>query len=94
MYACFLNVFHDCADHRRLAVGDAIDIHLDRVFQEAIDKNGPFGADFDCTRHVPPQILFFVNEFHRAPTEHETGPHQYWVANLLCNRDCFLGAYC
>ena len=42
------DVLHDRADDRDLAIGDAIHVHLDRVFEEAIDQNGRIvGADLD-----------------------------------------------
>ena len=37
MNAGLLDVLHDCPDHSRFAVGNAIDIHFDRVFEEAVD---------------------------------------------------------
>ena len=41
MNAGFFDVLHDRADDRDLAVGDAIDIHLGRVFEKAIDQDRP-----------------------------------------------------
>jgi hypothetical protein len=65
MDAGLLDVFHDRADHARLAVGDAIDIDFDRVFQEAIDQHRPVGADLDRALHVAAQIIAVVNQLHR-----------------------------
>jgi hypothetical protein len=36
-----LDMFHDRADDARLPVGNAIDIDLDRVLEEAVYQDGP-----------------------------------------------------
>ena len=71
MNAGFLDVFHDRADDRDLAVGNAIDIYLDRVFEKAIDQDRTPRADFDRAPHVTAQIVRVVNQLHRAASEHE-----------------------
>ena len=72
MNAGELHVFHDRADHRHFAVGNAIDIDFDRVFQESIDQHRPIRADLDRRLHVTREIFVTVNQFHRAPAENET----------------------
>ena len=89
----FLNVLHNRADHSYLAVRDAIDINLNRIFQKTINEHGAIWCHFNRASHVAPEIALIINELHRATAQHETGPHQHWVTNLLCNRDCFLGAH-
>ena len=93
MDTCFLDVFHDCADYGGFAIGDAIDIDFDCVLKKPIDEHGAIGCDLDGARHIAAQIRFGVNKLHCAPTQHETRPHQHWVTNFLCDRDCFLCTY-
>ena len=81
--AGLLDVFHDCADHGGLAIGDAIDIHFDRVFEETIDQHGTIRRDFDRALHVTPEIFFIVNELHRAAAEDEDRPNQHRIADFL-----------
>ena len=51
VHAGFFDVLKEAADDDRLAVGDAVDIDLDRVLQELIDEDGLLLGVFDrCER--------------------------------------------
>ncbi|MPM37476.1 hypothetical protein SDC9_84093 [bioreactor metagenome] len=85
-----LDVFHDRADHRTLAVGDAVDVEFDRILEEPVDQNrlarrNRFGH-FD----IVAQILFLVNDDHAAPAQHEGRTDQQRIADAVGHRDRFV----
>ena len=42
MHTCLLDVLHHPADHQLAgAVPERVDVHLDRIFEEAIDQRRP-----------------------------------------------------
>ena len=90
MNAGLLDVFHDRADDRDLAVGDAIDIHLDRVLEKAVDQDRAARADLDRAPHVAPQVIRVINQFHRAAAENERRPNEHRIADPLGDRDCLV----
>ena len=81
----FFNVFHDHANHGRLAVGNAIDVDLDCVFQKTIDQDGAIRRYFNCARHVSAEIRLIINELHRAAAENKARSDQNWITNLACD---------
>ena len=87
-----LDVLHDGADHADLAVRDAIDIDFDRVLQKTIHQHRPIRTDLDRVLHVTREIFAVVDELHRAAAEHKRRTHQHRIANLLRDRNRFLGA--
>ena len=87
MDARFLDVLHDCADHARLAIGDAIDIDLDCVLEKTIDEHRPIRRYFNRARHVTSKIFVVVDELHRASAENEGWPNEHRIANFLRYRD-------
>src|SRR6266498_4316742 len=89
--ACFLDMFHDCPDDGRFAVGDAIDIDFDCIFEKAIDEHWTIGRHFDGARHIAPKISLVIDKFHGTPTENERGSHQNWVTNFLRDLDSPFG---
>ena len=93
MNAGLFDVFHDRADHARLAVGDAIDIDFHRVFQKPIHQDRPIRADLDRALHVTAQIVAVINQLHRPAAQNERGPDQHRVTNPLRDRDRFIGAH-
>src|SRR5688572_29035884 len=50
--ARILDVLHDAADNHALAVGDRIDVRLERILEEAVDKHGSFLRDAHCALEV------------------------------------------
>ena len=91
MNARFLDVLHNCADHGRFAVGNAIDIDLDCVFEKTVHQHRTVRRDVNCTRHVAPKIFLIVDKLHGAPAEDKRGPHQNRITNFVCNLDGFIG---
>jgi hypothetical protein len=85
-----LNVFHDRADYGHLTVGNAIDVHFDCIFEEAIDQHRPVRRHFNRARHVTAQILLIVNELHGATTEDERRANQNGITNLVGDGHCFV----
>ncbi len=52
MYACFLDVLHDCPDKHIFLIADRIHIDFACCFKEVVDKDGVFGRNPDCLFHV------------------------------------------
>jgi hypothetical protein len=50
MHARLLDVLHDAADEDGLAVADRVDVHLDRVVEEAVDEHGESLETFTALR--------------------------------------------
>ena len=92
--ARFFDVFHDCADHGRFAIGNAIDVDLDCVLEETVNEHGTIGRHFDCTCHVTPKVFLVIDQLHGTSAKDERGPHQNRITNFLCDRDRFVGVYC
>ena len=90
--AGFFDVFHDRADDRDLAVGDAIDVHLDRILEKAIDQDRAARADLDRAPHVAAQILRVIDQLHRASAENERRPNEHGITDPLGDRDRFVFA--
>ena len=87
MNTCLLDVLHDCTDHGRFAIRDAIDVDFDSVFQKAIDKHRTIRRDFNCACHVTPEIFFIIDKLHGASAENEARPNEYWIADFSGNCD-------
>ena len=77
--AGLLDVLHDRADQHVVAVGDRVDVDLDRVLDERVDQR----ARGDRPRA---QHLLVVADAHRAATEHVARPHQHRIADLRGRR--------
>ena len=89
----FLDVLHNCPDHRSFAVGNAIHIHFDCVFQKTIDEDRPVRCHFNCTRHVTAKIFLIVDKLHGAASKHEGRPNEHRVPGFVCNRGRFVGSH-
>ena len=85
------NVFEDAAHNDRALgriseaahVGNAIDVHFGCIFEELIDQHRPFGRSFHREAHVMLQLGVRIDDLHCPPAQHETGPHQDGIAELL-----------
>ena len=82
-----LDVLHYSADHDGLAVGDRVNVDLDRALQVTIDQQRMALGGLQSLRDVSPQFLFVRNNFHRAPSEHVRRPNQHRVPDLRRARD-------
>ena len=73
-----LDVLHDAADHDALAVGDRVDVGLERVLEEAVDEHRPVlrHARRAC-RSSPRSDGCVVHDLHRAAAEHVRRPHEH-----------------
>ena len=91
MDARFLDVLHDCADHGRLSVGDAIDIDLNGVLEKAINEHRAIRRYFNRARHVTSQVRLGIDELHRAPAQNEARPNEHRIANFLRYRHGLFG---
>ena len=72
-------------------VGDAIHVHLGRVFEKFVHEHRAFRRGLDGKLHVMRQLGVGINNLHRAPAEHEAGPDQHRIAEFLGRGERFLG---
>ena len=82
MNARVFDVFHDAADDRRFAVGDAVDVDFRRVPEIAVDQHRTAFGNFDGVFHVGAQRGLVMHDDHRAPAEHEGRTHQHGIADF------------
>ena len=66
----------------RLAVGDAIDVDLDRVLKKTIDEHRTVRRYLNRACHVTSQVRFHVNQLHRASAQNEAWPNEHRIANF------------
>ena len=83
MAAGRLDVFEDGADDRRLAVRDAVDVQLDRVFEELVDEDGLALCGAHRLLHVLDEVLLLVDDRHAASAQDEARAHEDGVADLV-----------
>ena len=83
MYARLLDMLHDAANQHHFAVADGIDIHFNRVVEEAIQQYRCIVGDANRGLEVAAQILLVVNNFHRPAAEHVRRTNHQRVANLF-----------
>ena len=82
MDAGLLDVLHDRADVRVLAVGERVDVDLDRVLEEAVDERAPV----DVRVERVDDLLRRVADAHRAAAEHVRRAHEHRVADAVRDR--------
>ena len=70
MDAGLLDMLHDAGDIDLVAVGDGIDIDLDRVLQIAVDQHRAGAGHGDGAADVALQPGRIVDDLHRPPAEH------------------------
>ena len=90
MDAGLLDVLHDRADDGDLAIGDAVDIDLGGVVEEAVDQHGALGRGGDGVAHVVAQLVVAVDDLHGAAAEHEAGADEHGIADLRGGGDGFV----
>ena len=94
MDAGLLDVLHDAADHHAgggvAAVGNAIDIDLDRVVKEAVQQYRRLLTDLDRFTHVALEILVAVHDLHRTTAQHIARAHHQRIADLVRQGQCLL----
>ena len=83
MDAGLLDVLHHAADDRPRAVADGVDVDLAGVLEELVDQDRVLGAGLDRLGHVPRQARLVVDDLHGAAAQHEAGPDDDGVADLL-----------
>src|SRR5471032_1964206 len=89
VHACLFDVFHHAADEGGFAVGDAIDVALDGVVQEAVQQHWRIVRYLDRFAHIAFQVALLVDDFHRAAAQHVGRTHYKRVADFLCQRQRF-----
>ncbi len=89
MDSCFLNVFHDAANHRGCAVGNGIHIYFYGVPEKLIHQDGMARGNMDRLMNEGFQLFLFVNDFHSPATQNVGWPHQNRVANFGCRLEGF-----
>ena len=83
MNACLLDMLHDAANQHHFAIADGIDIHFNRIVEEAIQQHRRVVGDADRGLEVAAQILLVIDDLHRPAAEHIRRTHHQRVANLF-----------
>ena len=87
MDAGVLDMLHDAADDDRLAVGDRVDVDLDRALQVAIDQQRMALARQQRVRDVAAEVGLVGDDLHRAAAEHIRGANQDRIADCVGGSD-------
>src|SRR5579864_4955106 len=77
-----LDVLHDTANYDALAVGDRVNVNLDRAVEITIDEQRTFLGRVQRLFEITPQPLLVGNDLHRTPAKHVGRPNQYGIADL------------
>ena len=85
-----LDVLHHPADHAARAVGDRVNVRLERVFEKMIDQHRMFRRNARGLHEILAERAVVIDDFHRPPTQHVRGAHQRRVADPLGDRYCLL----
>ena len=85
MDAGFLDVLQDSGDGHVLAVGERIDVDLDRVLEVAVEQDGAVAEGLDGIAQVAVAVEPFavVDDLHGAPAQHVGGADHHGVADTL-----------
>ena len=83
MDACLFDMLHDAANQHHFAIADGIDIHFNRVVEEAVQQHWRVVGDADRSLEVAAQILLVIDDLHRPTAEHVRRTHHQRVANLF-----------
>ena len=94
MDAGFLDVLHHAGDIDRFVVGDAIDIHLDRVVQVAVDQHRIVAGHAHRLAHVAMQAGAVVDDLHRTAAQHVARADHHRIADAFRNCFGFVGGAC
>ena len=86
MNAGLLDVLHDPGDEHLLAVGERIDVDLDRVGEEAVDQDRGVAEQAHRLADIADQALAVAHDLHGAPAEHIGRAHQHRIADALGDR--------
>ncbi len=70
MNAGLLDVLHDAGDDDFLAVGDRVDVDLDREIEEAVEQNRAVVRDAHGPLDVVAELVLAVHDLHCAAAEH------------------------
>ena len=87
--ARLLHVLHHRRDVGVRAVGECVDVELDRVLEEVVDEDAPA-----CIGHCSADVLRPVADAHRTAAEHVRGPHEHRVADVGGDPDGLVGVAC
>jgi len=80
--AGLLDVLHDAADDDAPAVGDRVDVDLDRLLEEAVDEDRAVGRRLDRVLHVAIERRVVVDDLHRAPAEYVARSDEHRIPDL------------
>ena len=86
MDAGLLDVLHDAGDIDRVAVGDGVDIDLDRVLQIAVDQHRAGAGHAHRVADVALQPGGVVDDLHRPAAQHVRRADHHRIADALRDR--------
>ena len=91
MDAGLLDVLHDPGDRDLGAVAERVDVHLDRVLEEAVEEKRVLRVGLDVLLEVRVQALRRVTDLHRPAAQDVRGAHQKRESDVLGDHLCLLG---
>src|ERR1700740_2664242 len=94
MNACLFNMLHDCADYGNFSIRDAVNIYLESVFQESVNKDRSLRTCLDSSSDIPPQVIFLIDYFHRPPPQNKGWPNKNRITYGGCDVHGFLFVGC
>ena len=77
------DVFEDAADDDPLAVGDCVDVDLDRALEEVVEQDRAVRVDGGRLPEVLLELVVTVDDLHGPPAENVGGPHEHREAELI-----------
>ena len=93
MHAGLFDVFHDAADQGGFAVGNAIDVDLNRIVEEAVQQDWRIMRHLDRFAHVALEVALLMDDFHGTAAEDIRWPHDQRIADFRCQaQGIFFGA--
>ena len=82
MHARLLYMLHDAADEHFFTITDAVNIDFDSQIEEAIQQHRAVIGHFHRLIHIDTQIIFVMDNFHRAAAQDIGRPHHQRVTHL------------
>src|SRR5215212_6120710 len=87
-----LDVLHDPPDVHLLPVRDGIDIDLNVILHELIDKDRMLRVGADARPQIQVEILVVVDDLHPPSAEDVRGTHDHGIAELTGDLAGLIGA--
>ena len=85
------DMLHDGTNDSIFPIGNAVDIHLRGILQEAVEQNGTAGGHLRALVHVVADFFLGVDDPHGSAAQNERGPEQKGKTDPLGDGDRLVG---